>query len=328
MSRCKMEEFQVNRQRLQILAEQVIDMSLSVEKREEELWLEDCYHRFLRKSGAKSREEGDLLLSQRMAGVAGKAMPESSSAGLKIRYWRTGRHYPKNRAVCRAFGQALGLDAQERLFLMTRWFNRSDRCFEQKDIKDKVYLERIRILEKLKQEFLDKQRPEDLLAMCAPGTAPDENLRYIYCIHACRYLGSSSRRSMREPMSHLDTRGYEYQFSREMKLIGEISRSTMIRHLLILGAPFISRERMNGWLTALGYAPLKKAFRQPGGAATDRMILGILEEYEKECTGRDPVWCMEWLRQTAGILDDALAGAGCAAVNPFRFKHITGGKDD
>ena len=41
-----MEEFQVNRQRLQILAEQVIDMSLSVEKREEELWLEDCYHRF------------------------------------------------------------------------------------------------------------------------------------------------------------------------------------------------------------------------------------------------------------------------------------------
>ena len=254
-------------------------------------------------------------------------MSESTSAGLKVRYWRTGRHYPKNRAICESFGQALGLDTHEQHILMTRWFNRSDRCFCPTDLTDPVYLYRIGILTKLKQEFLEKQRPEELLAMCAPGTAPEENLRYIYCNQVYRYLGSSTRRNMSEPISHLDTRGYEYQFSREMKLMGEISRSAMIRHLLILGLPFVSRERIKGWLTALGYAPLEKAHRLPGGAAADLMILGILEGYERECTGRDPAWCIEWFQQTVSILDDALEAVGCAAVSPFRFKHILGGKD-
>lgn len=322
-----MEEIHLNRKDLQSLAGQVISLSISSEKREEDLWLCDRYQDFLRKSGAKSREEGDLLLSQKMTEIAGAAMSDSPSAGLKIRYWRTGRHYPKNRAICVTFGQALGLDTHEQYVLMTCWFNRSDRCFCPKDLADPVYQYRIGILTKLKQEFLEKQRPEELLAMCAPGTAPEENLRYIYCNQVYRFLGNSVRRNTIEPISHLDTRGYEYQFNREMKLIGEISRSAMIRHLLILGLPFVSRERMNGWLTALGYAPLTKDHRLPGGAAADLMILGILEGYEKECTGRDPAWCMEWFRQTAGMLDDALEAVGCTAANPFRFKHIMGGKD-
>ena len=56
------------------------------------------------------------------------------------------------------------------------------------------------------------------------------------------------------------------------------------------------------------------------------MILGLLEEYERECTGMDPELCTEWFMQAAGILDDALCAAGCGQANPFRFKHILGGQ--
>ena len=163
--------------------------------------------------------------------------------------------------------------------------------------------------------------------MCAPGTLPGENLRYIYCSQALGYLGSRIRGNIGEFRSHLDTRGYEYQFNREMKLIGEISRNSMIRHLLILGMPFVNRSRMNEWLTAFGYTPLRKTHRQPGGAATDLLVLGMLEQYEHECTGREPLSCIEWFRQMAVFLDDALETNGCAAANPFRFKHMTGGRD-
>ena len=316
---------QQQRNHLHTLAGKVIDLSLSNETRSEVLWLQERYQDFLKASGLKNRRQGDMLLAQRMNASPGSPAEISGTAVLKVRYWRTGKHYPKNRDGCAAFGQALGLNAEDRRFLMTDWFNRSDMSFTPEDIQSAEYLQRIQLLKKLQQEFLDKQRPEEFLAMCAPGTRPHENLRYIYCRNALRYLGTRARLRISEPLSHLDTRAYEYQFSREMKLLGEISRSAMIRHLLILGMPFVSRERINGWLTELGFAPLNKTHRLPDGSAQDLMILGLLELYEKECTGLEPHRCTEWFRQTAGLFDDILDTAGCGEVNPFRFKHIMGG---
>ncbi len=322
-----MKQLQLQRKELQSLAGKVIAQSLSSEKRVEEQWLNTHYQDFLKRNGIRSRADGDTLLCTRMMEQEDRQKTKVNTGALKIRYWRTGRHYPKNRTACEAFGHAMDLDEDDMRYLMTKWFNRADRCFDSEDTPDPEYIKRTDILKELKREFLDKQRPEELLAMCAPGTAPEENLRYIYCNHALRYLGSQAQTNVSELISHLDTRGYEYQFGREMNLIGDVSRSAMIRHLLILGMPFVSRERVNGWLDMLGYATLDKLHRQPGGMATDLLILGLLEEYEKTCTGRDPVWCTAWFCQAAGTLDDALEAAGCGAANPFRFKHIMGGKD-
>ena len=72
-----MEEIHLNRRDIQSLARQVISLSLSSEKREEELWLCDRYQDFLRRSGAKNCEEGDLQLAQRMAEIAGTTMSDS-----------------------------------------------------------------------------------------------------------------------------------------------------------------------------------------------------------------------------------------------------------
>ena len=317
------EEIQLSKKSLTGLAERVIDLTRSEEKREEDIWLAERFGRYLAENGLKNRGEGDLRLYKTMTGEEAPA----PSAVLKIRFWRTAKHYPKNREVCEAFGRALQLDPDEERYLMTAWFDRADRCFGPEDVEDPLYRERHALLVRLQQEFLDKQRPEELLAMCAPGTLPWQNLRYIYCSHAVRYLGSRTRKGNGEMLTHLDTRSYEFQFTREMKLTCEVSRSTMIRHLLVLGMPFVTRKFLNEWLQTLGYLPLTETHRQPGGAATDLFVLGLLEEYEKECTGRDPLWCMEWFRQAAGILDEALRAGGCADVNPFRFKHITGGQD-
>ena len=142
-----------------------------------------------------------------------------------------------------------------------------------------------------------------------------------------QYLGNSVQLDFNDWFSHMLTRGYDYQFGREMKLIGDISRNAMIRHLLVLGMPFVSVSRVNGWLEALGYMPLCKKHRQPGGAATDLLVEGLLEIYEKECTGKEPAACMAWFLRAARQMDDALDAAGCAFANPFRFKHIIGGKD-
>ena len=332
-----MEGPQLRRKNLQPLAERVISLTRSRDRRAEDLWVEERCRLFREANGLRSRGDGDELLAQRIQALQSEESPSpdpSSGAeeaggrfsAVTVRYWRTGRHYPKNRASCEAFGQALGLGEADRHYLMTAWADRPDRCFRPADAGDPVREARHALLRKLQQEFLDKQRPEELLAMCAPGTRPQENLRYIYCRQAIQYLGSHVRRGMSELRAHVDTRSYEPQFTREMALAGEVSRSAMIRHLLILGIPFVSRQRMQDWLALLGYMPLRRDHRLPGGAAMDLFVLDLLDEYERACTGRDPVWCTEWFRQASSLLDDALEEAGCTAASPFRFKFILGGK--
>ncbi len=313
------------------LAGSVIALTFSNEKRVEDLWLLERFKTFMKKNGVRRLADGDVLLwrlmQQIMSGDIIAAEDVPASAALKVRYWRTGRHYPKNRGICEVFGKALGLDKNEMNYLITAWFNRSDKVFDNAEDTDPEYLRRRAILKQLQKEFLDKQFPEDLIDMCAPGTLPQENLRFIYCRHAVKYLGNSVLLDFNDSLSHMLTRGYDFQFGREMKLIGDISRNAMIRHLLILGMPFVSVSRVNGWLEALGYMPLCKKHRQPGGAASDLLIEGLLEIYEKECTGKEPAACTEWFSSAARQMDDALDAAGCAFVNPFRFKHIIGGKD-
>ncbi len=322
-----MEELNLQREKLEQLAKEAASLTQSDAKRGEVLWLEQRYEELVRKQGISGRMEADAFIAREMETNREKAAGYAPAAeAIKIRYWRTGRHYPKKRSVCEAFGRALKLDDADMKYLLTAWFDRADLVFGPGDEEDPRYKERRRLLSELQQEFYGKQRPEELLAIDTEGRLSDQNLRHIYCCRAVRYLGEATRRNLSEFRSHLDTRGYEYEFSREMRLYGEVSRTAMIRHLLILGMPFVNRNRVNLWLGDLGYLPLDPSHRQVGGAASDLLILGLLEEYERECTGMDPELCTEWFMQAAGILDDALCAAGCGQANPFRFKHILGGQ--
>jgi len=314
-----------NQEDLFRIAEHSANLMSSAGKRAEENWLEEIYLQFLCKNGIRTRAEGDERISRIMSELRGDSNTQKESDLIKIRYWRTGKHYPRNRAICVLFGQALGLEEADQRRLMMEWYNRADRVFEAEDMGDKTYMRRRELLRKLQTEFLEKQKPEELLSMCAPGTVPSENLRYIYCIQALQYLSSATRKNISIPRIHLDTRSYQYQFSRDMKLFGEISRITMIRHLLILGMPFVSKDRMSNWLEMLGYMPLREDHRTPEGTAEDMPVMGLLELYENTCTGMSPNQCMEWFCQAAGILGDILGAMGYSRANPFYFKHILGG---
>lgn len=320
-----MDVIRQNNDELFRLAQRTAQLSTSANKRVEDIWLGERYGQFLRENGIRTRAEGDERISRIMCELRGENVSFEKSDIIKVRYWRTGQHYPRNRETCVLFGQALGLDGAEQRRLMTEWYNRSDRVFEAEDTDDNVYMERAGLLGKLQTEFLEKQRPEELLSLCAPGTAPSENLRYIYCRQALNYLSDTSRKNINAPLKHLDTRSYQYQFAREMKLFGEISRVSMIRHLLILGMPFVSRSRVSGWLKMLGYMPLREDHRTPYGIAEDLPVLGLLELYEKTCTGVSPEQCTEWFCRSAGTLGDMLVSLDCAGADPFRFKHLLGG---
>jgi len=247
---------------LAILAERTAQLSFSSEKRAEELWLEKQYQHFMTENAIRTRAEADVEISRRMTLLSPKLaarsdqkvyadqIAQASQDVLKIRYWRTGRHYPQNRETCELFGKALGLSAADERRLMTEWFNHADRIFEDASSEDETYRERAGLLKKLQTEFLEKQNPEELPGMCSPKNAAAENLRYIYCRQALKYLSSTTGRKIAVPETHLDTRSYQYQFTREMKMLGEISRTAMIRHLLILGMPFVSRERISSWLNS------------------------------------------------------------------------------
>ena len=166
-----------NQEDLFRIAEHSANLMSSAGKRAEENWLEEIYLQFLCKNGIRTRAEGDERISRIMSELRGDSNTQKESDLIKIRYWRTGKHYPRNRAICVLFGQALGLEEADQRRLMMEWYNRADRVFEAEDMGDKTYMRRRELLRKLQTEFLEKQKPEELLSMCAPGTVPSENLR-------------------------------------------------------------------------------------------------------------------------------------------------------
>ena len=79
---------------------------------------------------------------------------------------------------------------------------------------------------------------------------------------------------------HITSINYESEFSRQMKLLGEIPRKTMILHLLIFSMPFINRELMNKRLESFGYLHLDREHTQVDGSRLDQLLL-VLEIHLK-----------------------------------------------
>lgn len=230
--------------------------------------------------GVNDTEKRILALAEECIRLGKQERPEKASDTLKIRYWRTGRHLPGSREQCMAFGRALELSADETQYLIQGYYDRCDRVFETEE-PDAVYLERIRLLGQLKQEYLDKVHPVIRLQIYQAGTELEQSLRHLYYTDASRYF------SFREPEKieigrHITSINYLSEFGRQMKLLGEIPRRTMIRHLLLFGMPFINRRLISCRLEHFGYLPLSPDHTQVDGSRLDRLI------WRKECGPRRP----------------------------------------
>ncbi|MDE6621348.1 MAG: hypothetical protein K2K74_12845 [Lachnospiraceae bacterium] len=84
---------------------------------------------------------------------------------------------------------------------------------------------------------------------------------------------------------HFLSVSYESELTKSFKLEGEIPRKTMLRHLLLLGMPFISHQVLNDGLMNLGYLPLTEGHTMITGEYLDVLLLFFLSLYEESCRG-------------------------------------------
>lgn len=284
------------------------------QERTEVLWLKERYERFRREMGFMSRQETDNLIYEKMYG----ASPVKLSDTLKIRYWRTGRHVPGNRETLLAFARALKLSVEEKRYLLQAYYDKADLVFAE-DADDSIYRERRARMERLLQEYFLKAHPEKLYQVKISSEQLEKNLRHLYYTDALRYVHTLSSKPEK---SHLISVNYGTELNRTLRLVGEIPRTTMIRHLILFGSPFLSRDIINEHLSGLGYLPLTKEHSMAGGERLDRLLLLFLALYEKKCRGKNPLECQIWLQEGLRIFDACFAAEGKETLRFMYFKAL------
>lgn len=266
-------------------------------------WLKERADRLAQALGVRSREELDRLIFERMY-----ARAPVRSETVKIRYWRTGQHLPLNRQAALDFARALELDAGETVYFIKACMDKSDRVFnvppEPGEEACPLYRRRRQIMEDMLREYIDQVPPTRMIQLDIPYKNLANYARHLYCLDAmCATALSAESRRLEVAESHLSSNNYESEFLRTQKLLGEIPRRTILRHIILLGMPYLNLHIMNERLEGLGYLPLTPGHTSPQGASVDDLVMGLLEYYEIACTGKDPLDCRRWLLERLSWLD-------------------------
>jgi len=296
----------------------LVDNCLETEKKErpENQWIKMMYERFRKTSGGLGKAETDNCIYQKMYGKS----PVKASDTLKIRYWRTGRHLPSTREQCMAFGHALDLSEEEMLYLIQGYYDRCDQVFEEESDQE-IYRNRRMQMDELIKEYLDKVHPSLKHRLYRFGNNMEHSLRHLYYTDAKSYLKNCLMEEI-EVECHITSINYESEFSRQIKLLGEIPRKTMIRHLFIFSMPFLNQDLMNQRLEKLGYLPLSREHTQVDGSRLDDLVIGMLSLYEMYCTGKEPLECIKWFHQSYGWMDQYLESLGNTSLRFLYFKAL------
>ncbi len=263
--------------------------------RPEILWLAGKYNRFCEKYSLSGRKSADELIYRRMYGRE----PKKSSA-LKIRYWRTGHYTPKTREDIHAFCRAIELDEGESLYFLQHVCMRCDRAFTEEDIPSKIYQERRSLMEEMVFDYLKIIHPGLIISRDWNPAGLDKHFRQLYYADACRYTDCADAGNGMPGEFNIN---YASELRRSRLLLGEIPRRTILRHIFVLCAPFLSESIVSGKLSGLGYAPLHAGNTEISGEHLDRLVLGILKLYRQRCMGKHPEDCLCWLRTTLRAMD-------------------------
>lgn len=282
-------------------------------------WIRERFEDTARSQNLRRRGQLDRLVFERLYGRS----PEKSTEQLPIRYWRTGRHKPQSRELCLALGQALDLEKAEIPFLLQGYYDSVDRVFAPADREDPVYRRRREYLARLEAQYLAMAHPLVLEQLRIPWEKAENYLRHYYVQDARQYVEAKNKV---DGACHLNSANYVNEFQHLRFLMGEIPRKTMLRHLFLLLAPFVSREALDQGLTTLGYLPLDACHESRFGERTDILVLKLLERYRQECVGKAPADCQSWLRRTCRIMDSFLQYHGHPELRFLYFKTLDGEK--
>ncbi len=306
---------------LESLARHCIE--LKQEGRPETAWLKTVYDRFRKSEGLPGLLEADDLIYRKIY-----AAPAQKPSNItKIRYWRTGRHVPSNRTLCMAFGRAMELSGDEMRTLLMSWYDRSDLIFhkipERDDPLREIYLHRLEIISALTKEYLDKIHPLRRIQLNVAPENKEHNLRHFYFTDARSFQANMNHTSSDK---HIESVSYESEFQRQIRLLGEIPRKVMIRHLFLFGEPYLSCSFVSGLLKELGYISLEEEHTTVSGDRLDLLVIGFLELYEKNCEGMEPEECSRWLREAYRYLDRFLTEHNQNGLRFLYFKTLGGKK--
>lgn len=291
----------------------------SEQESQERIWIRERFEDVARSQSVGSRGALDRLVFERLYG----RQPEKSTEQLTVRYWRTGRHKPQSRELCLALGRALALEETEMAFLLQGYYDSADRVFAPADREDPVYRQRREYLARLEEQYLAMAHPLVLEQLRIPWEKAGDYLRHYYVQDARQYVEAKNKV---DGACHLNSANYVNEFQHLRFLTGEIPRKTMLRHLFLLLAPFVSREALDQGLTMLGYLPLDARHESRFGERIDFLVLKLLERYQQECVGKAPADCQSWLRRTCRIMDGFLQNRGHPELRFLYFKTLDGEK--
>lgn len=300
------------------IAKECLALEQAQEERPEMTWLRERYECFWQKSGLPGKAEADRLLYQKMY----SEVPQKSSDTLKIRYWRTGRHVPTNREMCLDFGRALELDEHQMEYLLLQYYDRCDRIFLEDQSEDPEYKKRKAVMDKVLGEYFIKVHPMRRMQMKISQNSIENNIRHLYYMDALKYVNIPDSDGFLKIGGHGVSVAYGSELNRNLRLFGEIPRKTMIRHLLILGMPYISRKIIDERLIQLGYLPLTAEHTLTGGERLDWLLIRLLECYEKVCNGMEPEGCSRWFQEACRILDEYFEKRGKPNLRFMYFKAL------
>lgn len=201
---------------------------------------------------------------------------------------------------------------------MKGWFDHCDRCFLEIQTDDPVYGSRQALMQELVREYLQKCRWRETDYITQEKA--EYNFRHYYYTDSLRCV--SGTRQDTENDSHYRSVYYQSELLRNIRLLGEIPRKTMIRHLFLFLNPFISRQILDERLQAFGYLPLKEDHSMVTGERLDLLLIRLLAYYERSCQGRGPEECRRWLESVLAETDRLLADNGQERMRFMKYKGL------
>lgn len=304
------------------MADKVTELAESVfaretKRRPEAQWIQQQAERLAQTRGISGRGETDRLIFEKMY-----ARTPAQKDTVKIRYWRTGRHLPTSREEALLFAGALEMGRKETLYFLQACMEKSDTIFEEppvpEDGQSALYRKRTALMERMISEYIAQVPPARIIQLNIPYERLAMYARHLYCMDAvcATALYGKGKRNLK---THFSSVNYESEFLRIRKLLGEIPRRAMLRHIFLLGIPYLNRRLIDERLEGLGYLPLTEGHTGTRGELLDDLVIGFLGLYEEACAGQEPLVCRGWLFDRLYALDCYLRDVG---KEEYRFLYF------
>lgn len=292
---------------------------LGNEKRPELERVKKWHENIRKKYSLKNKAETDRFLYERMHGHT----PKKSTEFLKIQYWRTGKYVPGSREQCLLFGKALELSGSELRYMLQEYCDRSEDIYlTAESQRNGKCCERKEYLKEMIEEYIRNVPAEKLESLRIPREKAKMFFRHLYFTDAFQYVEPLPGFKQEIMRKHITSYRYQSEFARQMQLRGEIPRKVFIRHLLILGMPDLTLEKLNGQLGFFGYLGLEEEHTMVRGERLDWLLIRLLERYEELRAREERKDCLLWFQKACRTVDQVFREEGYKRLRFMYFKAL------